>query len=863
MITNILALITLLSAGAADWKVVPHQGASTLTWKGTVASSSKARQTAIQSSRWSDSKAELLTWDEGPRSFYAVSLNGSKVDKVSEASKSIRLRYREFDPLASVPTVAPDLEATTQNEWFIVQFKSQPLEQFHHAIQTAGGYVHTYLADNALICRLDPAALDFVSHLDYVRWVGPYRPAYRIDPSLLVARDLGRLGRSKYMIQVSDWSGVSKSAVAQRIQMIGGEAIAGNGGSFMVAMLTPDQLVDVASWNEVFYIDLQGEAGEDMDIVRAVGGANYIESLPENYKGQGVRGEVMDGNTRTTHNDFANPSILVRTAVSGSTSHGTSTFGIVFGNGSANAMGRGLLPFGQGIFASYTTLQGFGGSTSRYASTQQMISAPYSALFQSNSWGSSQVTSYTNASTEMDQIIKGLDVLILNSQSNTGNQTSRPEAWAKNILSIGGITHQNTATLTDDMWTGASFGPAEDGRIKPDICHWYDNIFCPTSTNNTAYTTGFNGTSAATPIVAGHAGLWYQLWADGVFGNSVAASTPFTARPHYTLSKAWMINQATPYPITTTNTRYRQGWGLAMIKPAYDNRDRVFFVDETDLLANLQTRVYRVYVPSGTPEFKATMVYSDLPGTTSSTQHRINDLSLKVTSPSGTVYWGNNGLISANVSASGSSSALRDTKNNVENVFLTNPAAGTYLVEVSGDAITMDAFPGTAEVDSNYALVVSGVSMSVWPTSTAVTYGMERSGQLSDMKTSNNRRFEMDHPIEWNDVFNDTIRQEVSSVLPFSSPSQLKFKIELFNLQANVSQEIEFFDYTTNNWVMMSTSSVGAGDNFFEVNLDSNIDRFIRVGTREVKARMTWYQMIINDVDWYIGMDQVRWNVTP
>ncbi len=37
-------------------------------------------------------------------------------------------------------------------------------------------------------------------------------------------------------------------------------------------------------------------------------------------------------------------------------------------------------------------------------------------------------------------------------------------------------------------------------------------------------------------------------------------------------------------------------------------------------------------------------------GTTSAAQHRINDLSLKVTSPSGTVYWGNNGLTDGNLS---------------------------------------------------------------------------------------------------------------------------------------------------------------------------------------------------------------------
>ena len=87
----------------------------------------------------------------------------------------------------------------------------------------------------------------------------------------------------------------------------------------------------------------------------------------------------------------------------------------------------------------------------------------------------------------MDDIIWRLDIAITQSQSNSGTRQSRPQAWAKNIISVGGIRHFNTLTTADDSWTsGASIGPAEDGRIKPDVSYWYDGIF--TTTTGSGYT---------------------------------------------------------------------------------------------------------------------------------------------------------------------------------------------------------------------------------------------------------------------------------------------------------------------------------------------------------------------------------------
>ena len=307
----------------------------------------------------------------------------------------------------------------------------------------------------------------------------------------------------------------------------------------------------------------------------------------------------------------------------------------------------------------------------------------------------------------MDDIVWRLDIAIAQSQSNAGSQDSRPQAWAKNVISVGGIRHRNTLATTDDAWAGgASIGPAADGRLKPDVHYWYDSIF--TTTTGNGYTTGFGGTSAATPEVAGVIGLMVQLWSENVWGTNPVGSTVFERQPHASTIKALLVNNGKQYAFSGTThdlTRTHQGWGRPNVQIARARAARSFIVNEGTPLTVGQAVTYAVDVAAGETELKVTMVYPDPPGTTSATLHRINDLSLKVTSPNNTVYHGNNGLAAGNVSTPGGSPNTVDT---VENVFLTSPAAGRWTIEVRAAEINRDAHLATPAADAVFALVVTG-----------------------------------------------------------------------------------------------------------------------------------------------------------
>lgn len=686
-----------VSADAQEVMMRPHAHGSEIVWTGgstPVSLHTTANQVLdLQVQTWDQVVA--TTWQEKTGRgevlpYYRLSVDGGQsFGRVRQTSYDLKLRYAQFDPLQAEPKVISELQARPGHELYLVQYMAQGTEAWRDAIRSLGGVDHRFMANHANIWRMDSHTAAAVEELPFVRWVGAFHPAYKLENELLDAFYTGTLETRSYNLVVGEWGPAEKAILAENIQALGGDIERNiNEGWIVQAFLTPAQLTELIHTSEVLGIDRKGEPEKDMAIVRDLMGGDYIHGL--GWDGTGVRAEVMDDGL-----DIGNSAWRYAPLVHGSVgfgSHGTSTYSINFSEGPSSTHG-GLCPDAQGIIASYLT---FG---NRYTHTAALLSPPYEAVYQSNSWGDPRTTNYTSVSQEMDDIILINDIVITQSQSNAGNQFSRPQAWAKNIVGVGGIRHYGNTNNDDDNWNfGASTGPAEDGRVKPDMSAFYDSIY---TVNNS----GFGGTSAASPIVAGHFGLFHEMWHAGIFGNSTGA-TVFDSRPHSTTARAMLINTAWQWPDDQTDiTRFRQGWGRPDVRFMYDNRNNMLIIDESDVLTNLQSTTYNVNVPSGS-EFRATLVYLDVAGTTSSSQHRINDLTLLVTDPSGNQYWGNNGLIngSYNYSTTGGTSNDLDC---VENVFVEFAQAGTWTVEVIADEINQDSHTETGGVDADYALVVT------------------------------------------------------------------------------------------------------------------------------------------------------------
>ncbi len=653
------------------------------------------------------STAAVALWEEGAARAqrYAISVDGRTFTRPFERRHLIRMHNGFFDPSVGEPPVAPELRAGPDAELFIVQFKTRPIEAYRNAVREAGGTVHQFMADQAHLVRMSPDARQAVEAMPFVRWVGPVHPAYKVEHAVLQELDAADfVPARRYHIKVLESDNAMKQTVADEIARIGGVIDQLNPNGFLLdATLDGQQLRQILRLNEVQFVDRWGAPEEDMDIAREISGANFIENVG-GFTGAGVRAEVMDGGLRTTHVEFAGKSILIHGGNTTSFGHGTPVTGIVFANG-ANPQARGLLPDADTIiFSAYQQLG------DRYAHTGRLVdpNGPYRAVFQTNSWGSPRNTVYSNISAEMDELLFDHNILITQSQSNAGNRNSRPQAWAKNIVSVGGVRHQNTLTKSDDSWSGgASIGPADDGRIKPDLTHFYDNIFTSGGSNDTNYTS-FGGTSGATPITAGYFGLLFQMWSQGVFGNDVSGGDVFDERPAASTAKAIAVNTASQYSFNSPSadlSRVKQGWGMIDMAIAFQDRDRMFVIDESEILGEFEDYARNVIISPDDPDLRVTLVYRDPAGNPSSSVARINDLSLRVVSPSGVEYWGNNGLLDGNWSIPGGDSNTIDT---VENVFVENPESGAWRVEVIADEINQDIVPSEPGSHALFSLVIAG-----------------------------------------------------------------------------------------------------------------------------------------------------------
>lgn len=109
-----------------------------------------------------------------------------------------------------------------------------------------------------------------------------------------------------------------------------------------------------------------------------------------------------------------------------------------------------------------------------------------------------------------------------------------------------------------------SYGPAADGRIKPDMCGPYDFVYTTDWTGNNGYRIGdyvtktsdarFGETSAAAAVVAGAVGIVYQMYKENLFGNN-----PSGTIPHPSTVKAILIADAYQYEFSKPLVISRDG----------------------------------------------------------------------------------------------------------------------------------------------------------------------------------------------------------------------------------------------------------------------------------------------------------------
>ena len=650
------------------------------------------------------------TWAEWSRD------GGQNWRALRRPDDALRFRVASFDPLTGLPPFAAPWHVPIGSRLRIVQFHTQVLPAYRDAITALGGEVLHYVPANGLLLRCGPAEATAIAQLACVRWLGGLPNGCKLDAPLRAFVQAGGMAPVECNLVLA--TKADRPLLLGQIVAVGGRVVAPCDGSTMVrAELLPAQLLALLDLDTVVWADVAGPDGIDMDIVRATGGADFVESVA-GLTGQGVRVEVTEALDETHPDLFGR--VLVR-GLNLSNPHGHATAGIVGGSGAGNALARGMLPDAWLVEGPYSSAQ-------HYSQIQDSVDPAlgWRTMLATASWGAAAVTAYNSVSQAMDDALFDADLARVNSMGNNGNQLVRPEAWAKNVIAVGGVKHLGDQNDGNDRWnapgdpSAASIGPASDGRIRPDVVGYFDGIQTIDLPGAPGYTTGnyvssFGGTSAAAPMVAGHVGLLQQMFTDGAFGNllplPVADANRFDNRPHMTTAKALLCNTARQYPFAGTDhdlTRTHQGWGRPDVARAWLHRDRMVVVDEYDTLQNGEFREYWVQVTPNTPELRVTLTWADPAALPAAAVHLVNDLDLRVTRVAdGVAWWGNQGLDAATVSKTG---GQPDDRNTIECVYLENPLPGSYVVRVEAAAIVLDGKVETPAIDSDFALVMHPVS---------------------------------------------------------------------------------------------------------------------------------------------------------
>ncbi|MCZ6683006.1 MAG: hypothetical protein O7B26_07470, partial [Planctomycetota bacterium] len=210
-----------------------------------------------------NSTVTIALWNEvlpsGANSaYYAISLDGRNVARVQNTSYKLKLRAGVFDPAASAePAMNMSLRAGDANNLYLVQFITQPLGEYLASIEALGGTVRKYVPDHTHIVEMNAETRDQVAALPFVRWVGSYHPAYKLEAFMRdnVDRAEQLFPLRQYNILVFETGYEQRKDVAALIQALGGTVNASDAGKYLMeATLTPAQLFAVANLDQVAYI---------------------------------------------------------------------------------------------------------------------------------------------------------------------------------------------------------------------------------------------------------------------------------------------------------------------------------------------------------------------------------------------------------------------------------------------------------------------------------------------------------------------------------------------------------------------------------------------------------------------------------
>lgn len=448
--------------------------------------------------------------------------------------------------------------------------------------------------------------------------------------------------------------------------------------------------------------------------------ANLVWSSPYGLDGAGISVGVWDGGeVLTTHQEFGGRVTYMPNQTEPVHFHATHVGGTIAAAG-INSGAKGMAP--AATIKSYDWDDDFGEMAAAAATAPGQASGLY---LSNHSYGfrvgidegnTGRFGKYNYYARQSDVVVAGHAYYLpffsagndrdedgaYKSGYPNGYDTQADYAIAKNVMTVGAVNDAVSGGVRSvgnaTMASFSSWGPADDGRIKPDIVA---NGVGLTSTWNNYEGHGdywsISGTSMSSPSACGSAALLVEYYKELFSGGAMRAST----------LKGLIIHTADD--LGRPGPDYAYGWGLMNTKAAADLLKA--YADgagtkltEATVTTGQPSDTYS-FLWNGTDPIRVTLCWTDPAGSEDGddddrTPDLVNDLDLKVTGPGGTYYPYK--LNYANPTANATANSENNI-DNVEQVYIAEPAAGLYTITIDYDG----SLSGGSQW---YSLLVSGDS---------------------------------------------------------------------------------------------------------------------------------------------------------
>ncbi|PCI99179.1 MAG: hypothetical protein COB15_04465 [Flavobacteriales bacterium] len=444
----------------------------------------------------------------------------------------------------------------------------------------------------------------------------------------------------------------------------------------------------------IYYTELNFEAGETSRANTLYPGG----SLGLNLTGAGMTAGIWDGGSARVSHELFEGRVTLGDG-SSSSAHSTHCAGTIIGsdafkNGDATGMAY------EANLTSYKWNNDLAEMTTEAAGGM---------LISSHSYGIPASSSPSYYLGKYDEYARDLDDIIYNAPyylpsiaagndrtagiNSTGYDILTGMGCNKNAMTVAAVYEVTNYTGPSSvvMSSFSSWGPTDDGRIKPDISAKGVDMYSSKDNSNSSYGT-MSGTSMACPSVAGTLVLLQQHY-NNVNGNFMLASTLRGLALH-TADEAG----------NSDGPDYEFGWGLINARRAAEaitNNGNSSIINEI-ILNPGQTYTINV-TASGLEDLMATIAWTDIEGVVGPntvddrTPILINDLDIRITQGGSTnMPWKLDPGSPSNAATQGD-----NIVDNIEKVEITSPS-GIYTITITHKGILTGG-------GQTFSLIVTGL----------------------------------------------------------------------------------------------------------------------------------------------------------